>query len=51
MIVDGVAVALDEPDADGLFAVGIDVRRGILHRLAGRRDGPTCRSLRVGADA
>ena len=51
MIVDGVAVALDEPDGDGLFAVGIDVRSGVLHRLAGRRNGPTCRALHVGADA
>ena len=51
MIVDGVAVVDDDVDDDGLFPVGIDVRRGILHRLAGRRGGPTCRSLRVGADA
>jgi hypothetical protein len=44
-------VAADDAHDDGLFPAGIDVRRGILHRLAGRRGGPTCRSLRVGADA
>src|ERR1700712_2164150 len=51
MIVDGEAVVDDEPDADGLFATAIAARRGILHRLAGRRDGPTCRALRVTAVA
>jgi Pyridoxamine 5'-phosphate oxidase len=47
MIVDGVAVVLDDPDEDGLYAVGIDVHGGILHRLVGRRTGPTCRALRA----
>jgi hypothetical protein len=51
LIVDGVAEADGEPDGDGLIPVRIDVRKGILHRLAGRTDaGPTCFPLRNGAD-
>jgi hypothetical protein len=45
LIIDGVAVVVDDPDPDGLYPVEIDVRRGILHRLAGRTEGPSCRSL------
>ena len=51
LIIDGVAVASDEPGPDGLFAVSIDPRHGILHRLAGQTDGPTCRSLNASLDA
>jgi hypothetical protein len=49
LIVDGVAVVVDDPDGDGLYPVEIDVRRGILHRLAGRTAGPSCRSLGTAA--
>jgi len=43
LIVDGNAVTSDEPTDDGLFAVRIDVERGILHRVAGRTEaGPSC---------
>jgi len=45
LIVDGVAVVVDDADEDGMYAVRVDVHRGILHRLAGRTDGPTCRPL------
>jgi hypothetical protein len=45
LIVDGVAVVADDPGTDGLYPVGIDVHGGILHRVAGRSDGPSCRSL------
>jgi hypothetical protein len=41
LIVDGVAVVVDDAGADGLFAAMVDVRRGILHRVAGRT-GPSC---------
>jgi Fe-S cluster assembly iron-binding protein IscA len=48
LILDGVAVVVDDaPAADELYAVEIDVRRGILHRVAGRTEGPTCRALGV----
>ena len=48
---DGVAEADGEPDGDGLIPVRVEVRKGILHRLAGRTDaGPTCLPLRNGAD-
>lgn len=50
LIVDGVAEASSDPGPDGLFAVAIDARRGILHRLAGRNEGPTCRSLNASID-
>jgi len=42
LIVDGVAVVVDEPGDDGLYAVRVDVRRAILHRVAGRTDGDRC---------
>jgi hypothetical protein len=45
LIVDGVAVVVDEPDVDGLYAAEVTVRGAILHRLAGRTDGPSCRAL------
>lgn len=46
LIVDGIAVVVDAtPAADELYAVEIDVRRSILHRLAGRTEGPTCRAV------
>ena len=47
LIVDGVAVVVGDAGGDGLFAVDIDVQHGIMHRVAGRTDGPTCRALRV----
>ena len=51
LIVDGVAAADGAPDGDGLIPVRVEVRKGILHRLAGRTDaGPTCLPLRNGAD-
>jgi hypothetical protein len=50
LIVDGVAEADGAPDGDGLIPVLVEVRKGILHRLAGRTDaGPTCLPLRNGA--
>jgi pyridoxamine 5'-phosphate oxidase-like protein len=45
LIVDGIAVVVDEPDADGLYLAEVDVRQGILHRTAGQTEGPTCRPL------
>ena len=42
LIVDGVAVVVDEPGDDGLYAVRIDVHRGILHRVAGHTAGDRC---------
>ena len=37
-------------DGDGLIPVRVEVRKAILHRLAGRTDaGPTCLPLRTGA--
>ena len=45
LIVDGVAIVVDEPGPDGLHPAEVAVRNGILHRLAGRSDGPTCRPL------
>jgi hypothetical protein len=45
LIVDGVAVVVDEAGDDGMYAVRVGVRRGILHRVAGRADGPSCRPL------
>jgi Pyridoxamine 5'-phosphate oxidase len=45
MIVDGVAIVVDTADADGLYETMIDVRQGILHRVAGRTGGPSCRAL------
>ena len=51
LIVDGIAEADGAPDGDGLIPVRVEVRKGILHRLAGRTDaGPTCLPLRNGAD-
>ena len=50
LIVDGVAEANGERDGDGLIPVRVEVRKAILHRLAGRTDaGPTCLPLRTGA--
>ena len=51
LIVDGVAEADGAPDGDGLIPVRVEIRKGILHRLAGRTDaGPTCLPLSNGAD-
>ena len=51
LIVDGLAETDGAPDGDGLIPVRVEVRKGILHRLAGRNDaGPTCLPLRNGAD-
>lgn len=50
LIVDGVAQPDGTPDGDGLIPVRVEVRKGILHRLAGRTDaGPTCLPLGDGA--
>src|SRR3954447_744034 len=45
LIVDGIAVVVDDCAPDGLHAAEVTVRGGILHRLAGRTDGPSCRHL------
>lgn len=46
LIVDGVAIVVDEPGPDGLHPAEVAIRTGILHRVAGRAtDGPSCRSL------
>lgn len=45
LIIDGLAIVVDEPGPDGLHPTEVAVRTGILHRVAGRTDGPSCRSL------
>src|SRR5262245_8803506 len=46
LIVDGLAIVVDEPGPDGLHPTEVAVRTGILHRVAGRATGgPSCRSL------
>jgi Pyridoxamine 5'-phosphate oxidase len=45
LIVDGIAVVVDDSGPDGLHAAEIAVRSGILHRLAGRTEGASCRHL------
>ena len=45
LIVDGTASVADEAGDDGLYEAAIEVRRGILHRIAGCNDGPSCRAL------
>jgi hypothetical protein len=51
LIVDGVAVVVDDQGPDGLHAAEVAVRSGILHRLAGRSAGDSCRHLDPAADA
>jgi pyridoxamine 5'-phosphate oxidase-like protein len=45
LIIDGVAVVVDDRGPDGLHATEVAVRSGILHRLAGRSAGDSCRHL------
>jgi hypothetical protein len=46
LIIDGSGSVDGGPGEDGLYECAVSVERGILHRLAGRRDaGPSCRAL------